>query len=210
MKYNVSQYQLILAAAMLKCTVEAAKTVSDLSEKQLRIRHQDMNKFMLWVFNHLSEDCKISDSQAARCLLDLPDYYTLQSKIWHLNLHHFWNQFEHIAMPEPGVFEGGDEPARVITVKKTFSSLFDHYYWHGSQLIEFCLYEYFKLVTVKSNTLTSDIHFLSEHFNYETHVQSYSEKQSADTFTVILTDSLLKNQALENSICSDHSETMSM
>ena len=76
-KYDVSQYQLILAAAMLKHTVEAAKTASDLSEKQLRIRHQDMNKFMLQVFNCLSEDCKISDSQAASCLLDLSDYYTL-------------------------------------------------------------------------------------------------------------------------------------
>ena len=88
MKYNVSQYQLILAAAMLKHTVEAAKTVSDFSERQLRIRHQDMNKFTLQVFNHLSEDCKISDSQVASCLLDLSDYYTLQSKIQHLNLHH--------------------------------------------------------------------------------------------------------------------------
>ena len=113
-------------------------------------------------------------------------------------------------MPESGIFEREDESVRVITVKKTFSSLFDHYYWHDSQLIEFCLYEYFKLVTVKLNTLTSDIHFLSEHLNYETHVQSYSEKQSADTFTVILTDSLSENQTLENSICGDHSETVSM
>ena len=91
MKYNVSQYQLILAAAMLKCMIEAAKTVSDLSERQLRIRHQDMNKFTLQVFNCLSEDHKISDSQAASCLLDLSDYYTLQSKIQHLNLHHLQN-----------------------------------------------------------------------------------------------------------------------
>ena len=113
-------------------------------------------------------------------------------------------------MPEPGVFGGGDEPARVTTAKKAPPSLFDHYYWHGLQLIEFCLYEYFKLITVKLNTLTSNIHFLSEHFNYEIHVQSYSEKQPADTFTVILTDSLLKNQALENSVCGDHSETVSM
>ena len=77
MKYNVSQYQLILAAAMLKCMIEAAKTVSDLSERQLRIRHQDMNKFVLQAFNCLSENCKISGSQAASCLLDLSDYYTL-------------------------------------------------------------------------------------------------------------------------------------
>ena len=76
-KYDVSQYQLILAAAMLKHMIEAAKAVSDSSEKQLRIRHQDMNKFMLQAFNHLSEDHKISDSQAASCLLDLSDYYTL-------------------------------------------------------------------------------------------------------------------------------------
>ena len=61
-KYDVSQYQLILAAAMLKHMIEAAKTASDLSERQLRTRHQDMNKFTLQVFNHLSEDCKISDS----------------------------------------------------------------------------------------------------------------------------------------------------
>ena len=77
MKYDVSQYQLILAAAMLKCMIEAAKTASDFFERQLKIRHQDMNKFMLQAFNHLSEDCEISDSQAASCLLDLPDYYTL-------------------------------------------------------------------------------------------------------------------------------------
>src|SRR5205814_2652215 len=119
---------LILAAAMLKHTVEAAKTVSDFSERQLRIRHQDMNKFTLQVFNHLSEDHKISGSQAASCLLDLSDYYTLQSKIQHLNLHHLQNQFEHIVMSESEVFEKENESVRVITVKKTFSSLFDHYY----------------------------------------------------------------------------------
>ena len=62
MKYDVSQYQLILAAAMLKHMVDADKTVSDFSERQLRIRHQDMNKFVLQAFNHLSEDCEISDS----------------------------------------------------------------------------------------------------------------------------------------------------
>ena len=77
MKYNVSQYQLILAAAMLKHMIEAAKAVSDFSERQLRIRHQDVNKFVLQVFNCLSENCEISDSQAASCLLDLSDYYTL-------------------------------------------------------------------------------------------------------------------------------------
>ena len=66
------------------------------------------------------------------------------------------------------------------------------------------------MITVKSNTLTSDIHFISEHLNYEIHVQSYSEKQSADTFTVALTGSLSENQALEDSVRGGHPETVSM
>ena len=37
-KYDVSQYQLILTAAIIKRTIEEARAASDPSEKQLRIR----------------------------------------------------------------------------------------------------------------------------------------------------------------------------
>ena len=46
-KYDVSQYQLVTTAAIMKCALENAKSVTDLSESQLRIQNQDMNKFTL-------------------------------------------------------------------------------------------------------------------------------------------------------------------
>jgi hypothetical protein len=55
-KYNISQYQLILTAAVIKHTMEEAKAASDPSEKQLRIRSQGMDKFALRAFNRLSSD----------------------------------------------------------------------------------------------------------------------------------------------------------
>ena len=76
-KYDVSQYQLITTATLMKRAQEEAKKATDPSERELRLRHQDMEKFALRVFNHLSDDCEISGSQAVSCLLDLPDYYTL-------------------------------------------------------------------------------------------------------------------------------------
>jgi hypothetical protein len=80
-KYDVSQYQLIMAAAILKYAIEDAKAASELSEKQCRIRSQDMNKFVLCAFNCLTDNYEISDLQAASCLLNLPDHYTLLIKI---------------------------------------------------------------------------------------------------------------------------------
>ncbi len=80
-KYDVSQYQLILTAAIVKQAVEETNRVIKLSEKQLRIRYQDQNKFALQAFNCLSDDHKISSSQAASCFFDLSDYYMLSIKI---------------------------------------------------------------------------------------------------------------------------------
>ncbi len=52
--------------------------------------------------------------------------------------------------------------------------------------------------------------FHSEHSNYEIQIQSYSEKRSADTYTVILIDLLSENQSSENRIHDDHFETATM
>jgi hypothetical protein len=43
-KHDVSQYQLILTAAILKRALEDAKNVADPSDTQLRIRRLDMDK----------------------------------------------------------------------------------------------------------------------------------------------------------------------
>ena len=58
--------------------------------------------------------------------------------------------------------------------------------------------------------ISHDIQFLSEHFNYESKIQHYTEKKSADTYTVTLTDSFSENQSLKNDIHENHSETEAM
>ena len=60
-KYDVSQYQLILTAAIVKRAIKDAKACPKLSERQLQIKLQDINKFALRVFNYLSADCEISN-----------------------------------------------------------------------------------------------------------------------------------------------------
>jgi hypothetical protein len=46
-KYEISQYQLSLTAAILKLSLEDAKAAAESSETQLRIRHHDMDSFGL-------------------------------------------------------------------------------------------------------------------------------------------------------------------
>jgi len=211
-KYDVSQYQLILAAAILKRAIEDARSAAVPSETQLRIRSQDMDKFALRAFNRLACDREISGPQAASCLLGLPDYYTLPTKIRRLNLCRLRYRFEHIVMGRSGAFWAGDEQAKVTSAKKAPPNFFDHYYWRGPSFISFCVYEYFKLVTIKPKTLATskDISFLPQHPNYENRIQSYSEKTSASSYTVALIGSLSENQALEDSVRGGHPETEAM
>ena len=132
--------------------------------------------------------------------------------IHHLNLCQVWFCFENIIMEKSQALGEEDELARVTCARMTSVNLLDHYYWRGFSFIGFCLYEYAKLVNIKSMTLkiTRDIQFLFKHFNYENQIQSYSEKSAVHTYTVTLNESLSENQSLENSVRGGHSETKSM
>ena len=46
-KYDVSQYQLITTVTLMKHAQEEAEKATDLSERELRLRCQDMEKFAL-------------------------------------------------------------------------------------------------------------------------------------------------------------------
>ena len=211
-KYDVSQYQLILTASMVKRTLEDAKAATEPSEQQLRIRRQDMDKFALRAFNRLAQDREISGPQVASSLLNLPDYYTLPTKIRRLNLGQLRRRFEHINVANPVAFEQGEEPARVTGAEKAPRSVFDHYHYRGPPFSKFCLYDYVKLVTVlpiRSGT-TRDIAFSSEHPDHEELIQRFSERMSPNTYTVALVGSLSENQALEDSVRGGHPETESM
>ena len=82
-------------------------------------------------FNRLSNDRGISGPQAASCLLDLPDYYTLPTKVRHHRFRPLRYRFEHIILAEPGLFGSGEKPGRVTNARMAPRSFFDHYCWRG-------------------------------------------------------------------------------
>jgi len=46
-KYDVSQYQMIIIITLIKCLQKEAEKVTDFSERDLRFKYQDMKKFTL-------------------------------------------------------------------------------------------------------------------------------------------------------------------
>jgi hypothetical protein len=75
-KDDVSPYQMLVKAALLKQSIEKAKATLTPDANDLRIRKKDMDQFALRCFNTLSHDREISGVQIASSLLQLPTYYT--------------------------------------------------------------------------------------------------------------------------------------
>jgi hypothetical protein len=74
-KDDVSPYQMLVKAALLKQSIEKAKTTQTPDATDLRIRKTDNDQFALRSFNALSQDREVSGVQIANSLLQLPTYY---------------------------------------------------------------------------------------------------------------------------------------
>ena len=177
-KYNVSQYQLIITIILMKCVWEKAEKITNFSERNLKFQHQKMKKFALWIFNYLSADHEISDFQTISCFFNLLNYYILLTTFQNLNFWHLQNWFKSIIQTKLKVFEEEEKSVIVTRARKTLWIMFDYYYWCDSFFSNFSLYEYFKLIIIKSKikTTSKDIWFLSKHSDYEKKIQNYFEK----------------------------------
>jgi hypothetical protein len=208
-KYDVSQYQLIMTAAIVKEGMEDAASAPDPSDEQQWLRRLGMDKFALRAFNRLSGDREVSGPQAAAYILNQPDYYTLPTQIRRLNVQQLRSRFKYIAGLEPGSFQTENELLMLNASNNMPFNMLDHYRWRGTSLFAFCLYEYIKLVTIKprSSAASQDIEFATAHPNYSTHVQHYSERASVHRYMVTLIGSLSENQSLEDSVRGGHPQT---
>ena len=106
----------------------------------------------------------------------------------------------------------GDETTRVTIARNAPSTFFDHYRWRGPRFSGLCLYEYMKLVAVKTmaSAISTDIPFLPDHPLHETHIQNYSKRRGAHDYSVALNGSISENQPLEDSVRGGHPQTDSM
>jgi hypothetical protein len=85
-KDDISPYQMLVKAILLKQSIEKAKATLILDANDLRIRKKDIDQFALWCFNSLSHDYKISSIQIMSSLLQLLIYYTCNYNFVQVNL----------------------------------------------------------------------------------------------------------------------------
>ena len=71
-KHDLSLWQVVAKAALLKQSIEKAKVAEPPTRTDLRLREKGVHNFELHYFNALSHDREISGVQVASVLLQLP------------------------------------------------------------------------------------------------------------------------------------------
>jgi hypothetical protein len=102
--------------------------------------------------------------KSEKTAVSLPGFYALPTTVRRLNLRHLRYRLDHVLAAGPGAFGVGDETARVTIARKAPSTFFEHYRWRGPRFSGLCLYEYMKLVVVKTmaSAISTDIPFLPD------------------------------------------------
>jgi hypothetical protein len=85
-KDNISPWQMVSKAALLKQSIDSAKSTESPTAVDLRLREKGMHSFALRCFNALSHDREVSGAQVASTLLQLPTYYTINYNFMRVNL----------------------------------------------------------------------------------------------------------------------------
>ena len=85
-KDDVSPWQMVAKALLLKQRIERAEAAELPSRTNLRLREKGLENFALRGFNTLSHDREISGVQVASTLLNLPTHYTISYNFIRINL----------------------------------------------------------------------------------------------------------------------------
>jgi hypothetical protein len=83
---DISPWQMVSKAALLKQSIDRAKSTESPTAVDLRLREKGMHSFALRCFNALSHDREVSGVQVASTLLQLPTYYTINYNFMRVNL----------------------------------------------------------------------------------------------------------------------------
>jgi hypothetical protein len=213
-KDDVSPYQMLVKAALLKQSIEKAKATQTPDATDMRFRKMDMDQFTLRCFNTLSHDREISGVQIANSLLQLPTYYTTNYNFVQVNL--WWlrryvrTAIEPIRSLSDNSSESIGEEQCAFQPKDTAPvSRFDNYKWRGPDLARLTFFEYCMLVQIKkrSDVATSDaVEFNPKHPRSSTHVQRMARIKS-NVMTVCFNGQFSQHQTEEESIRGGHPTT---
>jgi hypothetical protein len=211
-KDDVSPYQMLIKAALLKQSIEKAKATLAPDATDLRIRKKDMDQFALRCFNTLSHDREISGVQIASSLLQLPTHYTRSYNFVQVNL---WWLRRYVRMAIESIESLSDNSESVEEEQCAFQledkapiSRFDNYKWRGPGLIYLTFFEYCMLVQTRKrlSATASDIEFDSKHPKSTTHIQRMAHTRS-QMMTVCFNGQFSQYQTEEESIQGGHPTT---
>ena len=212
-KDDVSPWQMVAKAALLKQSLEKAKLADHPTEADLRLREKGMNNFTLRCFNALAHDREVSGVQVASTLLHLPSYYTVNYNFVSVNLwwlRQYVRAMTHPQQPQTQSASGpfGEEACTYKVGDTAPVSLFNNYKWRGRDLACLTFFEYCMLVRMrdKQRATTTDFDFDSVHPRYTTHKQRLAQKP-AHVATVTFKGLLTQFQTAEDSISGGHPAT---
>jgi Helitron helicase-like domain at N-terminus/PIF1-like helicase len=206
-----STYQMVMAASVIKESLERAKSAATATNKEKQTMESDMLNFSLRVFNRMALDREVSGVQVASSLLKLPDYYAPPSELRRINMHYLRRRFEALIQRSKGDNDITEERVAVTSAARAKTSIFDDYKYRGPALQPLCLYEYVKLVRKRpAEDLTeSDLHFDSKHPEHGLMTQIICGKDSK-RITVALVGQLSPYQDAEDGMPGGHLETQAM
>jgi hypothetical protein len=207
-KDEASTYQMVMAAAMIRKTLEQAERAPHPSNAEEIALKKGMAKFSLRAFNRMFHDREVSGVQVASSLLQLPAYYSPHTELHHINLHYLRRRFQ--ALIQCSDNEDGRNEEH-ITINLNGSFRISILRMEGSDLRDLCLYEYVKVIRkrVAKHRTGGDIDF---HVNYPEHGEKTQVICGPDSIprTVALVGQLSQYQYNENRIQGGHPEILAM
>ncbi|KFZ23650.1 hypothetical protein V502_01866 [Pseudogymnoascus sp. VKM F-4520 (FW-2644)] len=215
-KDDISPWQIVLKAALLRQSIEKAKTTLTPDSTDLRLRRKDMDQFALRCFNSLSHDREVRGVQIASTLLQLPAYYTANYNFVSVNL--WWlRRYVRLAImsTDPASMDCselmGDEQCAYQTGDKGPVSLFDNYRCRGPLLSHIPFFNYCMLVQAKPerDAVGTDIDYDAHHPKSGLYVQRLVTKRS-QVATVTFNGQFSEFQAEEESVQGGHPRTTAM
>lgn len=208
-KDDVSPWQIIAKAALLKQSIESAKTADPPTATDLRIQEKGTTNFALRCFNTLAHDREVSGVQVASTLLQLPSYYTSSYNFVRVNL---WWLRQHVR----SMFRSeGSNSAPMADELCTYeigdaapASIFDNYKWRGPHLASLPFFEYCMLVRTKNvrDAVLDDVDFDVGHPRHLSHVQRLARSKS-QVATISFSGQLTEFQPAEDAISGGHPMT---
>ncbi len=174
------------------------------------VRYADLDKFALQTFNRLAYEREVSGPLVASCLLDFPDHYSHDIKLWYINLNLICHCFTSIIFYRSSILQSLEDDAIYTGFAQPPTYILEHYQCKGVHLFEFCLYTYFATISVVKRAKSSKLIFeFEKSYPHKSDlIQKHHTKPGSD-FLIALIDNLSHCQVEEDAISDGHLDIIS-